>query len=67
MCIWINTAHNNKELIKLGFSAIVVLVFIPKYLVKAVKDDISTNTVPIWLHHTVEEFLLEEEDSASLV
>ena len=29
------------------------VVFIPRCLVKAVQDDISAKTVPIWLHHTV--------------
>ena len=38
-----NVAHNNKELIKLGFN----VVFIPRCLVRAVQDDISTKNVPI--------------------
>ena len=30
-------------------------VFVTLYHVKAVEDDISAKTVPIWLHHTVDD------------
>ena len=40
-----NTEHNNKELLN--------VVFFPRCRVKTVQDDISVETVTIWLHHTV--------------
>ena len=47
-----------KETHKIGFkwyNFVSMHFCIPKYLVKAVQDDISAKPVPIWFHHTVVE------------